>query len=415
MALAGYQLYQTGQEKKAAEEKARVQAEFEAKILKPFSDRIADWLDYTPDDIDDSFAIEELNLELPHDDEETMVEVDEEDKVLYIDYLADSTNFDEELLPRTLYYNSVVNFILLPDLQQIIYYFKDETVTINRGELANQIGVEFADLDEQSAWQQLVYSKLLDEAYMLSFMEDVARVEDKGLPAFEDIKENAVLALYVRQTFGIESFISDPMDIDVSKAIVKQLKGVYTKYPQLYNYVFEIKCTDKVIENRYMEMRPAISFDSGTININEYWYSNVEKMNKSIRSDLNSDYFPKTTTDDSVIAHELGHVMEAYVVRYTFENNADRGEAWKDSKVSTEIISAAYTKIKPQLAAGTSKKGALEAISGYALDGGNSEALAEAFQDVYTNGDQANIMSIAMIQELNRILAEIDTKKTKVE
>ena len=134
---------------------------------------------------------------------------------------------------------------------------------------------------------------------------------------------------------------------------------------------------------------------SGNVGISSSYFD-AGKMTASYDKCVELRYHPprgNKTATEAVVAHEMGHALTgkaAEKLKMGFE------------KAAHKIVYDAIRKTNPKDGAGRriSTSNAARRISGYA--GRNeSEAIAEAFADVYCNGRKAKAESRAIVNELN--------------
>ena len=131
---------------------------------------------------------------------------------------------------------------------------------------------------------------------------------------------------------------------------------------------------------------------AGNIGINEKMFQNASGLDRVYDGSVKNGFHPSRggkTGLQAVIAHELGHRL----------NYVAGGSSWDKLDSSARDIIA-----KASRASGYKNKVAVfrSKISGYASEGGNAEAVAEAFADVYCNGSKAKSESRAVVTELNK-------------
>lgn len=132
-------------------------------------------------------------------------------------------------------------------------------------------------------------------------------------------------------------------------------------------------------------------YDSGdNLAVNNTYFDD-KKMAKAYATAVKEGYHPNNgnkTAMQAVVAHELGHTLTARAAG-GFENI---------NRFSDKIVTeAARTQRYKNPASFASK------ISGYARSS-PAEAIAEAYSDVYCNGNKANSSSRAIVDTLNKYL-----------
>ncbi len=127
---------------------------------------------------------------------------------------------------------------------------------------------------------------------------------------------------------------------------------------------------------------------NGNIAINKA-YMNNEKMNATYKKCVDMGYHPSNGNKsgiEAVMAHELGHQLTAKIA----------GGNWAQfDSTANDVVSKASKKLGK-----TIKKGN---ISGYAKEN-SGETIAEAFSDVYCNGNKAKRESRAIVNVMNEML-----------
>ena len=133
-------------------------------------------------------------------------------------------------------------------------------------------------------------------------------------------------------------------------------------------------------------------YDSGgNLAVNEKYFDTAT-MDSAYDSCVASGFHPSRgnkTGMEAAVAHEMGHRLSDIAAR-----NAGMGN-WALDDVSNNIIKAAAKSL------GMSHGNLRSSISGYAQYN-NAECVAEAFSDVYCNGNRAKRASRAVVAELKK-------------
>ena len=129
----------------------------------------------------------------------------------------------------------------------------------------------------------------------------------------------------------------------------------------------------------------------GNLAVNENYFD-LGKLNQSYDEDVQAGFHPSRgnkSAMEAVVAHEMGH-------RLTDEAGNIAGNGfWSLDKTSNDIVSKASKTL------GISHGELRSRISGYAKSS-NAETVAEAFADMYCNGNNASSASRAVINELSK-------------
>ena len=136
-------------------------------------------------------------------------------------------------------------------------------------------------------------------------------------------------------------------------------------------------------------------YDGANIAVNEAYF-NEKTMNVAYQRSVESGFHPSNgnkTGLEAVVAHELGHKLTAEVGVKMGRNG------WTDfDAVATDIVKEARKNTKHKGVVQMASK-----ISGYATHS-NAEAIAEAFSDVYCNGNKAKSESKAIMAVVDKYL-----------
>ncbi len=410
LSVVGLVRYHTMQLEQIEQAKIEAQAKQDAKDLAPFSKDVSTLP--IASGVADSANVISLNEALVPPNVELDIVTDLPTAQLYIGFEGQIVKqYNKDFFLRSIYYASAMNFSRIHDLQAVHFYFDDQIITVSRVAFADALGADVSidSLVDVVVWETQIVGKLLDKEYLKQFINEVTTVEKGGLAPLEEIQIMPELLLYLEMKLGVEETNLAQLPFEVVKPMLVEMDRVVQLYPELDGYITAIDVTDQIDAERFMELQPAVDFDSASIRLSSSWYSDMDDLEENWRLGIATDFYPDGTESDTIVVHELTHGLESYIIgaRYEELTTEERIGIWESSTVSKEIISSAYAKVSPQLASGTTEEKAVADISGYAATGGPSEALAEAAHDVYDNGDSAEAMSIAMVEELNKVLTSV--------
>ncbi|MCL1988120.1 MAG: DUF1073 domain-containing protein [Firmicutes bacterium] len=234
------------------------------------------------------------------------------------------------------------------------------------------------------------------------------------------------------QKWGVQSCDLTGLDDTAMEQTFAEMNKVFEKFPELKGQLKEIKAVSSsnsdIDVNSFMDT----TLDTMRINIDFFGTDNIKQTKKFRREDVENGHAPKGTEDiTSIAVHELGHLLEAKLVNKSEPIN-NRVNAWNDCKYSSKIVDSAIDSVKltnDEIVRGMhnlddiSKKVAkstlinqynnstlqtqrdpkIASISGYAITL-PAETLAEAFTDIWFNGNKANSLSCAIMQEYERMM-----------
>lgn len=222
----------------------------------------------------------------------------------------------------------------------------------------------------------------------------MSKVKSKLTEASND-KRYADLSTEWKNDFNIE--IDEPVKelnySSVSRAL-KSLRNMLNQYPEINKYVKRISTSD----NGAMVFRPS----KNDISLNPEYFKDPEAYSKLIKEQVRKGYWIKGTTIESDMVHEAAHVLEFVLLNrnVNYKNTLQKENAWEECNESGKIVLEAFNNLRANgIIKGNRLKESLNNISGYASKN-NSEALAEAFNDCFINGNNAREIS----KEIKRLV-----------
>ena len=138
---------------------------------------------------------------------------------------------------------------------------------------------------------------------------------------------------------------------------------------------------------------------TGVVSLNDN-FTDIDKMNRVYDASIKSGYHPSRgnkSGTQAVMYHELGHALTDQIAKKLGISGGVTYTAL--DKAARLIVKAAYKATKGSGGTTAWAKG----ISGYATDS-NAETIAEAVSDYFCNGNKAHTRSIAIVNEMKRLL-----------
>lgn len=208
---------------------------------------------------------------------------------------------------------------------------------------------------------------------------------------FESMEE------YLKQKYDIklDSSVKN-LHYDSVSSCIKGIESVIDEYSDL----------STILQKVTVGKSGVMSCTGKNITFNPTYFSD-DKLTNICVEQANSGWWTKNTSIVSIGVHEAGHAVERLLIDnnpiYVYE--FERIIAWQKCTEAKKIVSKACENIKKTLY-GKSKRNdeLVKSISQYATKS-KSETMAEAFADVYANGDNANPLSIE-IKKLTKELLE---------
>lgn len=185
------------------------------------------------------------------------------------------------------------------------------------------------------------------------------------------------------------------LDFDTVKSALVGCESVIEEYPGLADSIIQITTSKSGV----------MSCSGKKITFNPHYFSNNTKLVEDCKKMSERRFWVKNASPESIGAHESAHAIEWMMIQKNsgaYQYDWQRIEAWNKCAEAKKLVSQACKNVK-KTPYGKGKKNA-ELIGGISRYGQEtaSETMAEAFADVYANGENANPLSI----EIKRLTAE---------
>lgn len=182
---------------------------------------------------------------------------------------------------------------------------------------------------------------------------------------------------YARDSLKIEKVPNlEGLDYDLTKNLFNSLAGIYNDFPETYGTIKEIILYDEGL----LGIAPiGDRYDEFILTVNPSFYRNPDKLKRGIRNYIKDGTYAPGTTVDTVIYHELGHMLDGIYITKNYPLK-EQERIWDNAISSTHILKEAS-----MLCYGDDKayKDALKLISGYAASR-DDEGLAECCHVEFT-------------------------------
>lgn len=233
--------------------------------------------------------------------------------------------------------------------------------------------------------------------------------------------------------YGITAVNLCEMDLNFARELGNVIGKIYQEYPSARGYLSNLTIANsggEISENTIAAFQGAFPFATSNSSssypwaiktlliLNAKYFLNPDRLQLNANKNAATGWFPKGTTKYSTVAHELGHYLAfiATLKHYGLDSitlidnkNVDKYYTMiknhNNSTYAYEILNKAYKKYQQDN--GNLNFDAWRAmISKYAIAKDNSgnyiyhETIAEAFHDVYLNGNLAEVASQYIVQVL---------------
>lgn len=242
--------------------------------------------------------------------------------------------------------------------------------------------------------------------------------------------ENEIITNY-----GIRAANLCEMDEDFVIELRDVIKYIYNEFPTARNYLTNITLANVDEGATYMAaFMPVFTFATSPSNngypvgiktqiiLNAKYFLDANKIKNSVSYGSKSGYFPPNATRSSAVAHEFGHYLSYVALLNEYDTDRllyvkaseskllyDVYKDFNDGNFSRNLLNEAYNEYH-LVYNGSSFEDFRKSISNYAIakdSSGNyiyDETIAEAFHDVYLNGDVAEPASRYIVNKLKEKL-----------
>jgi len=319
------------------------------------------------------------------------------------------------------------------------YYFDDEVSTSNVDQTSTAQSSTNNKTSTKGKYKTAiitdnVYSGVsisnIDDANKL-IMQDSLNQKQSDYP-----KEIMQIENNIIQKYSITAVNLKEMDIGFAKEMENVIEKIYTDYPGARGHLTNLTLTNlNMSEAGVIALfRPIFMFGTSNtsttrpwviktqVELNAKFFLNPERIQSAVETSSKSGHFPPNATKYSPVAHEFGHYL-SFIALLNY-HSTDSIKIVQDNEVET------YYNIFRDFGNGSfSKKMLDEAYKNYVKDNGNidfdewrgkiseyalakdeagnyiyDESIAEAFHDVYLNGENSNIVSKYIVNVLKKYI-----------
>ncbi|MEO2205298.1 DUF4825 domain-containing protein [Paenibacillus pabuli] len=139
-------------------------AQYEAEQQHPMTHDFTALQKYHSPYMGDFSNLSHLNQALPLHDQLNGYQLYPETFTAQVNYSMDTREIDAEDLEQILVYNATANFVLIDNLEQVVYQFEDTSHALSRGAAQRWVGKELKALRDPDQWDSVIRSKLEEPA-----------------------------------------------------------------------------------------------------------------------------------------------------------------------------------------------------------------------------------------------------------
>ena len=259
---------------------------------------------------------------------------------------------------------------------------------------------DIADMEQKEVLlargQKFIIKEVRQEQGQFYFKADLIAENGYNSNTIADVKNFKEMTEYfVSKNITVDKTIKS-LDFDSVKSTFCTIEDMAKKYPDAYKGLKKVTTTKEGI----------MSFGGGTINFNPKYYADTTEFKKICKEQSDTGWWPKNASIESIGAHEFGHSINFDLIRKNknYIDIVDHAFDWNNDITATKIVNQACDDIvKTSYGKGKSIKELREAQSLYGASN-PSEAVAEAFADIYANKGKANPLSIRIVEIIDDML-----------
>lgn len=183
------------------------------------------------------------------------------------------------------------------------------------------------------------------------------------------------------------------VDLESAKAVYRPFEMLFDKFPELKGKLNAVNASS-LGSNTYANCM--FGLGHGGISVNTKFYSDFDKLSKSVQKDEAAGFHPKgIAVPESIVMHEIGHAVDDYMTNTLFAAGTN---GWKPKKVS------AMLRPKVMKATGFKVSDVRTQVSGYATKD-CLEWFAECFAE-YMLSDDPRPVAKEFGKQLEKLIEE---------
>ena len=207
----------------------------------------------------------------------------------------------------------------------------------------------------------------------------------------EDCKDFDEMVNYLSKSYGftIDDSVKQ-LDFETVKKAFSGCESIMKEFPGLA----------KSIKTLTTSKEGVMSCGGDKITFNPHYFKDNKTLLESCKEMIDARFWIPNASPESVAVHEFGHAVEWYMIQKNsaYQYDWQRVDVWNKCTEAKQIVSQACKNIKKTpYGKGKINFELINAISRYSNENA-SETMAEAFADVYANGENANPLSVEIKQ-----------------
>lgn len=270
------------------------------------------------------------------------------------------------------------------------------------GRTSTPINATFPDGYKQTKWEQGIRRR--DPTKSTPAPPNVASQATQETPpvveyqpGVRNVKDFAEYKKYMVDNYGIDVTSGvNKLDFGLVKEATAGFETVAHDYPEVAKGIKKIRLSKSGI----------MSCNGAEITFNSDYFTNPDYLNRAIEGCVKRGWWPVNTSAASIGSHETAHGLEMVLIEKSgkYTTPTSKAFAWNGCYEARDIVKEACDEIllTSEGKGKTAYELIKEGISGYGSKGGNSETMAEAFADVFANGENATTLAKAIVEATKR-------------
>ena len=184
------------------------------------------------------------------------------------------------------------------------------------------------------------------------------------------------------------------LDLETAKGVYEAIDDIFTRFPELIGKLNSIG-TAQLKGSTYAQC--SVGLGHGGVTLNQKWFGNLQKLVKSIASDIAAGFHPVGTDWKCIVSHEFGHAVDDYLTNTLQAAGmvSRYRPKWVSAKLRPEVMKACGLKVSDTRTA----------VSGYATKD-HYEWFAECFGEGM-NSSSPRPVSTELMKRLTDIIRKV--------
>lgn len=260
-------------------------------------------------------------------------------------------------------------------------------------QLSNDLDAAAGNAKPEKFYTEPDYRTFYDLAYQDYLKHRIGKEPKK--PMLKNANNFNKLEDYLGSLYDIKmDKLVKKLNFDIVKEAICGVEAVINDFPSI----------GETLNNAAVSKSGIMSCNGNTVSFNPNYFKNKQTIYDTCKEQSAIGNWIPNSSPASIGAHEAAHGVEWALIsaNSSYKNESEKIIAWNTCVEAASIVDQACKNIqKTDYGKGKNQTELIKSVSKYALRN-DSEAMAEAFADVFANGSNANQLSI----EIRRLALE---------